>query len=101
MASDAKSLVTGARDAVVGAVTGTVTGARDTVTSAVSGAVSGVMGLATGAIQGSISATRSAVSTVMESQVGQFVTSSVDSMMGKTEEWVDHYLPMTDEELCK
>lgn len=101
VASDAKSLVTGARDAVVGAVTGTVTGARDTVTSAVSGAVSGVMGLATGAIQGSISATRSAVSTVMESQVGQFVTSSVDSMLGKTEEWVDHYLPMTDEELSQ
>ncbi|XP_040204163.1 perilipin-3-like isoform X2 [Rana temporaria] len=101
VASDAKSLVTGARDAVVGAVTGTVTGARDTVTSAVSGAVSGVMGLATGAIQGSISATRSAVSTVMESQVGQFVTSSVDSVLGRTEEWVDHYLPMTDEELSQ
>ncbi|XP_077345251.1 perilipin-3-like isoform X4 [Lithobates pipiens] len=101
VASDAKSLVTGARDVVVGAVTSTVTGARDTVTSAVSGAVSGVVGLATGAIQGSISATRSAVSTVMESQVGQFVTSSVDSVLGKTEEWVDHYLPMTDEELSQ
>ncbi|CAI9535322.1 unnamed protein product, partial [Staurois parvus] len=99
--SDAKSLVTGARDVVVGAVTSTVTGARDTVTGAVSGAMSGVMGLATGAIQGSINATRSAVSTVMESHVGQFVTSKVDTVLWKTEEWVDHYLPLTDEELSQ
>ncbi|KAM5165352.1 perilipin-3-like isoform 2-T2 [Mantella aurantiaca] len=95
--SDAKSLVTGARDAVVGAVTSTVTGACNTVT----GTVSGVVGLATGAIQGSIDATRSVASTVMESQVGQLVTSGVDTVLGKTEEWVDHYLPMTDEELSQ
>ncbi|KAM9330576.1 perilipin-3-like [Gastrophryne carolinensis] len=95
--SDAKSLVTGARNAVIGAVTSTVTGARDTVTSA----VSGVMGVAAGAFQGSIDATRSVVSTVMESQVGQFVTSSLNVVLDKSEEWVDHYLPMTDEELSQ
>ncbi|XP_072263395.1 perilipin-3 isoform X2 [Pyxicephalus adspersus] len=95
--SDAKSLVTGARDAVVGAVTNTVTGARDTVT----GAVSGVVGMAAGALQGGVNTTRSVVSTVMQSQVGQLVTSSVDTVLGKTEEWVDHYLPMTDEELSQ
>ncbi|KAM5165364.1 perilipin-3-like isoform 2-T2 [Mantella aurantiaca] len=95
--SDAKSLVTGARDAVVGAVTSTVTGACNTVT----GTVSGVVGLATGVVQGSIDATRSVASTVIESQVGQLVTSGVDTVLGKTEEWVDHYLPMTDEELSQ
>ncbi|KAM4052154.1 perilipin-3-like isoform 1-T2 [Anomaloglossus baeobatrachus] len=95
--SDTKGLVTGARDAVVGAVTGTVTGACDTVTSA----VSGIMGLAVGAVQGSVDATRSVVSSVMDTQVGQFVTSSLDTVLGKSEEWVDHYLPMTDEELSQ
>ncbi|KAG8593847.1 hypothetical protein GDO81_000968 [Engystomops pustulosus] len=95
--SNTKDLVTGARDAVVGVVTNTVTGARDTVT----GAVSGIMGLATGAVQGGVGVTRSVVSTVMDTQVGQFVTSSLDTVLGKSEEWVDHYLPMTDEELSQ
>ncbi|XP_040273801.1 perilipin-3-like isoform X2 [Bufo bufo] len=95
--SDTKELVTGARDAVVGVVTNTVTGTRDTVTSA----VSGIMGLAAGAVQGSMGLTRSVVSTVMDTQVGQFVTSSLDTVLGKSEEWVDHYLPMTDEELSQ
>ncbi|XP_069834116.1 perilipin-3 isoform X2 [Dendropsophus ebraccatus] len=95
--SDTKELVTGARDAVVGVVTNTVTGARDTVTSA----VSGIMGLAAGAVQGSMDVTRSVVSTVMDTQVGQLVTGSLDTVLGKSEEWVDHYLPMTDEELSQ
>ncbi|XP_075718624.1 perilipin-3-like isoform X3 [Rhinoderma darwinii] len=91
--SDTKELVTGARDTVVG----TVTGARDTVTSA----VSGIMGMAAGAVQGSMDVTRSVVSSVMDTHVGQFVTSSLDTVLGKSEEWADHYLPMTDEELSE
>lgn len=78
-------------------VTNTVTGARDTVT----GAVSGVMGLAYGAMQGSVDMTRVAVSSVMGTRVGQLVTNSVDTVLGKSEELVDHYLPMTDEELAQ
>ncbi|XP_075060837.1 perilipin-3-like [Mixophyes fleayi] len=95
--SDTKVLMAGARDTVVGVVTSTVTGARDTVT----GAVSGIVGLATGAVQGSMDVTRSVVSTVMDTHVGQFMTSSLDTVLGKSEEWVDHYLPMTNEELSK
>ncbi|NP_001079660.1 perilipin 3 L homeolog [Xenopus laevis] len=91
--SDTKDLVTGACDAV----TNTVTGARDTVT----GAVSGVMGLAYGAMQGSVDMTRAAVSLVMGTRMGQLVTSSVDTVLGKSEDLVDHYLPMTDEELAQ
>uniref|UniRef100_A0A8D0L7M6 Perilipin n=1 Tax=Sphenodon punctatus TaxID=8508 RepID=A0A8D0L7M6_SPHPU len=57
------------------------------------------------AVQGSVQMTRSVVSsgvnTVMSSSVGQMVVSGVDAMLGKSEELVDHYLPITDEELAK
>ncbi|NWT10417.1 PLIN3 protein, partial [Vireo altiloquus] len=93
-------------------VTSTVTGARDVLTSTVAGAkdavtsrVTGVMDMTKGAVQGGVELTRSAVSsgvsTVMGSTVGQMVASGVGSVLGKSEELVDHYLPMTDEELAK
>lgn len=93
-------------------VTSTVTGARDVLTSTVAGAkdavssrVTGVMDMTKGAVQGSVELTKSAVSsgvtTVMGSTVGQMVASGVGSMLEKSEELVDHYLPMTDEELAK
>lgn len=93
-------------------VTSTVTGARDVLTSTVAGAkdavssrVTGVMDMTKGAVQGSVQLTKSAVSsgvtTVMGSTVGQMVASGVGSMLEKSEELVDHYLPMTDEELGK
>ncbi|KAM8939315.1 perilipin-3-like [Pelodytes ibericus] len=95
--SDTKQLVTGAHDAVTNAVTSTVTGARDTMT----GAVTGAMGLAMGAVQGSVDVTKAAVSSMMATRVGQMVTSGVDTVLGKSELWVDHYLPVTDEELAQ
>ncbi|NXS88789.1 PLIN3 protein, partial [Erpornis zantholeuca] len=93
-------------------VTSTVTGAKDVLTSTVAGAkdavssrVSGVVDMTKGAVQGGVELTRSAVSsgvsTVMGSTVGQMVASGVGSVLGKSEELVDHYLPMTDEELAK
>ncbi|NXU14039.1 PLIN3 protein, partial [Pardalotus punctatus] len=91
------STVAGAKDAV----TGTVAGAKD----AVSSRVTGVMDMTKGAVQGGVELTRSAVSsgvsTVMGSTVGQMVASGVGSVLGKSEELVDHYLPMTDEELAQ
>ncbi|NXQ18419.1 PLIN3 protein, partial [Peucedramus taeniatus] len=86
-------------------VTSTVTGARDVLTSTVAGAkdavtmssrVTGVMDMTKGAVQGGVELTRSAVSSGVNT-VGQVV----GSMLGKSEELVDHYLPMTDEELAK
>ncbi|NWU02709.1 PLIN3 protein, partial [Urocynchramus pylzowi] len=86
-------------------VTSTVTGARDVLTSTVAGAkdavrVTGVMDMTKGAVQGGVELTRSAVSSGV-STVGQMVASGVGSVLGKSEELVDHYLPMTDEELAK
>uniref|UniRef100_A0A8B9UXZ9 Perilipin n=1 Tax=Anas zonorhyncha TaxID=75864 RepID=A0A8B9UXZ9_9AVES len=93
-------------------VTSTVTGAKDVLTSTVAGAkdavssrVTGVMDMTKGAVQGSVELTKSAVSsgvsTVMGSAMGQMVVSGVGSVLEKSEELVDHYLPMTDEELAK
>uniref|UniRef100_A0A8C5TPM3 Perilipin n=1 Tax=Malurus cyaneus samueli TaxID=2593467 RepID=A0A8C5TPM3_9PASS len=93
----AGSTVDGAKDAV----TSTVAGAKDAVTSR----VSGVVDMTKGAVQGGVELTKSAVSsgvnTVMSSSVGQMVASGVGTVLGKSEELVDHYLPMTDEELAK
>ncbi|NXM91779.1 PLIN3 protein, partial [Oenanthe oenanthe] len=89
------------------AVSNTVAGAKDAVTSTVAGAkdavtsrVTGVMDMTKGAVQGGVELTRSAVSSGV-STVGQMVASGVGSVLGKSEELVDHYLPMTDEELAK
>ncbi|XP_032567851.1 perilipin-3-like isoform X1 [Chiroxiphia lanceolata] len=93
-------------------VTSTVTGARDVLSSTVAGArdavtnrVTGVVDMTRGAVQGGVELTRSAVSsgvsTVMGSSVGQMVASGVGSVLEKSEELVDHYLPMTNEELAK
>uniref|UniRef100_A0A8C0EGC5 Perilipin n=1 Tax=Bubo bubo TaxID=30461 RepID=A0A8C0EGC5_BUBBB len=93
-------------------VTSTVTGAKDVLTSTMAGAkdavtsrVTGMMDMTKGAVQGSVELTKSAVSsgvsTVMGSTVGQMVVSGMGSVLEKSEELVDHYLPMTDEELAK
>ncbi|XP_058714732.1 perilipin-3-like isoform X1 [Poecile atricapillus] len=108
------STVAGAKDAVSSrvteakdAVSSTVAGARDAVTSTMAGAkdavtsrVTGVMDMTKGAVQGGVELTKSAVSSGV-STVGQMVASGVGSVLGKSEELVDHYLPMTDEELAK
>lgn len=108
--SDTKLLVTSTVMGAKDVLTSTVAGAKDAVTSTVAGAkdavtsrVTGVMDMTKGAMQGGMELTRSAVSsgvsTVMGSTVGQMVASGVGSVLGKSEELVDHYLPMTDEEL--
>ncbi|XP_068030222.1 perilipin-3-like [Anomalospiza imberbis] len=108
------STMAGAKDAVSSTVAGakdamssTVAGAKDAVSSTMAGAkdavtsrVTGVMDMTKGAVQGGVELTRSAVSSGV-STVGQMVASGVGSVLGKSEELVDHYLPMTDEELAK
>ncbi|XP_074164528.1 perilipin-3 isoform X1 [Sminthopsis crassicaudata] len=113
------SKVTGAKDAVSNTVLGakdavsnTVLGAKDAVSSTVLGAkdavatrVTEAVDMTRGAVQSGVDITKSmvtsSVNTVMGSKVGQMVLSGMDTVLGKSEEWVDNYLPMTDEELAK
>ncbi|XP_030322121.1 perilipin-3-like [Calypte anna] len=99
--SDTKQLVTSTVTGAKDVLSSTMAGAKDVVTSR----VTGVMDMTKGAVQGSMELTKSAVSsgvsTVMGSSMGQMVASGMSSMLDKSEELVDHYLPMTDEELAK
>uniref|UniRef100_A0A8C5T591 Perilipin n=1 Tax=Laticauda laticaudata TaxID=8630 RepID=A0A8C5T591_LATLA len=44
---------------------------------------------------------RSAVNTMMEINVAQLMSSSVDKMIFKSDDLLEHFLPITDEEFCK
>ncbi|XP_026545980.1 perilipin-3-like [Notechis scutatus] len=95
--SDTKDLVTGAKEAVSSTVSGMVDKTKEVV--------QGGVDITRSAVQSGVEMTRSAVSssvnTVMESSVAQMVSSNLEAALGKSEEIVDHYLPMTDEELAK
>ncbi|XP_040485466.1 perilipin-3 isoform X3 [Ursus maritimus] len=90
------SKVSGAREAM----SSTVSSAKDTVATRVTEAVD----VTRGAVQTGVDATKSMVTSgvqsVMGSLVGQMVLSGVDTVLGKSEEWVDNHLPMTDAELA-
>lgn len=76
----------------------TVSSAKDMVTTRVTGAVD----VTWGAMQSGVDLTKSkvtSVQSVMGSHVGQMVLSGVDTVLGKSEEWMDNHLPMTDSEL--
>ncbi|XP_074855752.1 perilipin-3-like [Carettochelys insculpta] len=57
------------------------------------------------AVQDGMKATKSAVtdsmSTVAESRMGQLAVSGMEAVLGKSEELLDYYLPMTEEELAE
>uniref|UniRef100_UPI00398ED54F perilipin-3-like isoform X2 n=1 Tax=Pristiophorus japonicus TaxID=55135 RepID=UPI00398ED54F len=89
-------------------VSSTIIGAKDAVSNTVTGAkntVTGVVDMAKGAVHGGIEKTKTVMvegaNTVIASRVGQMVVTGVDSALNKSEEMVDHYLPMTEEELAK
>lgn len=89
------SRVSGAREMV----SDTMSSAKDAVATRVAGAVD----VTRGAVQSSVDMTKSVVTSgvhsVMGSRVGQMVMSGVDTVLGRSEEWMDNHLPMTDEEL--
>uniref|UniRef100_A0A8C9PKU7 Perilipin n=1 Tax=Spermophilus dauricus TaxID=99837 RepID=A0A8C9PKU7_SPEDA len=91
------SRVSGAREMV----SDTVSSAKDAVATRVSGAVD----VTRGAVQSGVDMTKSMVTSgvhsVMGSRVGQMVMSGVDTVLCRSEEWMDNHLPMTDEELAE
>lgn len=95
--ANAKDVVVGAREAV----TITVTGAKDTVAHT----ITGVMDKTKEAVHDSVEMTKSVVNgsinTVLGSRVVQMMSSGVDSALSRSETLVDHYLPLTEEELGK
>lgn len=99
MLADTKELVSSKVSGAREAVSSTVSSAKDTVASRVTEAVD----VTRGAVQTGVDATKSVVTSgvqsVMGSRVGQMVLSGVDAVLGKSEEWVDNHLPMTDAEL--
>lgn len=56
-----------------------------------------------GAVMGGVELTRAAVSggfsSVMSSRMGQMVSSGMGLALSRSEDWVDHNLPLTEREL--
>uniref|UniRef100_A0A8C6FVV8 Perilipin n=1 Tax=Moschus moschiferus TaxID=68415 RepID=A0A8C6FVV8_MOSMO len=98
--ADTKELVSSKVSGARQAVSSTVSSAKDTVASRVTEAVD----VTRGAVQSGVDLTKSMVTSgvhsVVGSRVGQMVLSGVDTVLGKSEEWVDNHLPMTDAELA-
>ncbi|XP_060135410.1 perilipin-3-like [Zootoca vivipara] len=82
-------------------VSSTVASAKD----AIAGKLSGVVGMTKEAVQDGMEATKSAIgqslTTVMESRMGQIAVSGAEAMLGRSEDLIDEYLPITDEELAE
>lgn len=87
------SKVSGAREMV--------SSAKDTVATRVSEAVDATRGAVQSGVDKTKSAVTGGVQSVMGSRVGQMVLSGVDTVLGKSEEWVDNHLPLTDAELAR
>lgn len=86
------SKVSGAREAVANA--------KDTVATRVTEAVDVTREAVQSGVDKTKSVVTSSVQSVMESRMGQMVMSGVDTVLGKSEEWMDNHLPMTDSELA-
>ncbi|XP_010184129.1 PREDICTED: perilipin-3-like, partial [Mesitornis unicolor] len=99
--SDTKKLVSTTMTSAMDLVTSTVNsaGAKDCVTNKVTEAVD----LTKGAVQDGVEKTKSMVTstvhTALDAAVSQAVAGGVESVLGLSEDLVDQYLPMTEEEL--
>ncbi|XP_071400466.1 mannose-6-phosphate receptor binding protein 1 [Centroberyx affinis] len=77
----------------VGMVYQSVTGAKDAMTGAVMGAVMGGVELTRAAVSGGIN-------TVLGTRMGQMVSSGVGLALSRSEDWVDQNLPLSEKELA-
>lgn len=93
--SNAKDAVTSAKDAV----SETVTGAKDSVSDTLNTVVERTRGAVHDGMEKTKAAVEVSVSTVLESRVGQLVSSGVDTALSTSENLVEQYLPLTEDEL--
>ncbi|XP_074707610.1 perilipin-3-like [Strix uralensis] len=106
--STVASTIVNAVEAAQGAkdlVTNKVTGAKDRVTNTVTEAVDRTKGAVQDGVEKTKSMVTSTVTTALDAAkakaVSQAVAGGVESVLGLSEDLVDHYLPMTEEELGK
>ncbi|XP_072315065.1 perilipin-2 [Eucyclogobius newberryi] len=93
--SNAKDAVTSAKDVV----TGTVSGAKESVSDTLNTVVERTRGAVHDGMEKTRAAVSDSVSTVMESRVARLVTSGVDQALCTSENLVEQYLPLTEDEL--
>ncbi|KAM9688805.1 perilipin-3 isoform 1-T1 [Trichechus inunguis] len=98
--ADTKELISSTMSGAREMVSNTVSNAKDTVATRVTEAVDVTRGTVQSSVDMTKSVVTSGVHSVMESRMGQMVLSGVDTVLGRSEEWVDNHLPMTDEELA-
>ncbi|PNI25272.1 PLIN3 isoform 3 [Pan troglodytes] len=78
-----------------------VSSAKDTVATRLSEAVDATRGAVQSGVDKTKSVVTGGVQSVMGSRLGQMVLSGVDTVLGKSEEWADNHLPLTDAELAR
>ncbi len=88
-------MVTSAKDAV----TGKVSGAKDTVSDTLSSAVVKTRDVVQDGVEKTKAVVSGSVSTVLESRVARLVSSGVDTALSTSENLMEQYLPLTEDEL--
>ncbi|XP_028941302.1 perilipin-3, partial [Antrostomus carolinensis] len=97
--SDTKQLVSTKVTSAMDAACEAKGGAKDLVTNKVTEAVDLTKGAVQDGVEKTKSVVTSTVSTALDAAVSQAVAGGVESVLGISEDLVDHYLPMTEEEL--
>ncbi|KAM9426842.1 perilipin-2 [Pholidichthys leucotaenia] len=98
-----EQIVSSAKDAVNTAkdvVTGTVSGAKDTVSDTLTTVVENTRGAVQDGMEKTKAVVSGSVSTVLESRVVQMVSSGVGTALSTSESLLEHYLPLTEDELA-
>ncbi|XP_071333763.1 perilipin-2 [Trachinotus anak] len=93
--SSAKDVVNTAKDVV----TGKVSSAKDTVSDTLTSVVEKTRGAVQDGMEKTKAVVSGSVSTVLESRVAQLVSSGVDTALSTSENLVEQYLPLTEDEL--
>ncbi|NXP28822.1 PLIN3 protein, partial [Scytalopus superciliaris] len=99
--SDTKQLVSTKVTSAMDAACEAAQGAKDLVANKVTEAVDLTKGAVQDGVEKTKSVVTSTVSTALDAALSQAVAGGVESVLGMSEDLVDHFLPMTEEELGK